>query len=99
MKIEIRSGVDSAELATLIVSTLEGGLRVSRLQRNDDALGFACRHLEEYLEAGVRARDQRPERTSHEYATHFGTTGLQGAGEVERRAGRAAGWISSERNR
>src|ERR1700692_110234 len=30
---EVRSQVDSAELATLIVSTLEGGLRVPRLQR------------------------------------------------------------------
>ena len=59
MKIEIRSGVDSAELATLIVSTLEGGLRVSRLQRNDDALGFACRHLEEYLDTKGRAQESK----------------------------------------
>jgi len=47
---EIHSDIDSAELAMLIVSSLEGGLMVSRLQRRDDALDFACRHLEKYLE-------------------------------------------------
>src|SRR5712692_5704929 len=44
---EVRSDVDAAELATLIVSTLEGGLMLSRLQRKDDALDLACNHLEE----------------------------------------------------
>jgi TetR/AcrR family transcriptional regulator, transcriptional repressor for nem operon len=53
---EVRSAIDSVELATLIVSTLEGGLMVSRLQRRDDALDFACRNLEEYLETKVSAR-------------------------------------------
>ena len=52
---EIRSGVDSAELAALIASTLEGGLMVSRLQRIDHPLDLVCRHLEEYLENNVRA--------------------------------------------
>ncbi len=52
---EVRADVDSAELATLIVSTLDGGLMVSRLQRKDDPLDVACRHLEEYLETKVRA--------------------------------------------
>jgi len=56
---EIRSGVDAAELATLIVTTLEGSLMVSRLQRKDDPLNLACRHLEEYLEATIRARKPR----------------------------------------
>ena len=53
---EVRSDVDSAKLATLIASTLEGSLMVSRLQRKDDPLDLACRHLEEYLETKVRAR-------------------------------------------
>src|SRR5579863_2926925 len=53
---EVRSEVDSAELATLIVTTLEGGLMVSRLQRKDDPLDLACHHLEDYLETKVRAR-------------------------------------------
>ncbi len=56
---EVRADVDSAELATLIVSTLEGGLMLSRLQRKDDALDLACRHLEEYLDARVRARESK----------------------------------------
>lgn len=56
---EVHSTIDSAELATLIVSTLEGGLMVSRLQRRDDALDFACRHLEEYVETKVRARQSK----------------------------------------
>src|SRR5260370_35902933 len=57
---ESRGNIDSAELATLTVSTLEGSLMVSRLQRNDDSRGWACRHLEEYLESNVRAARKNP---------------------------------------
>jgi len=32
---------------------------VSRLQRRDDALDLACRHLEEYLETSVRAKESK----------------------------------------
>jgi TetR/AcrR family transcriptional repressor of nem operon len=56
---EVRSDVDSAKLATLIASTLEGGGMVSRLRRNREPLDLACRHLEEYLEANVRARKSK----------------------------------------
>jgi len=56
---EIRGDVDSSELATLIVSTLEGSLMVSRLQRQDGPRGLACLHLEEYLEISVRARESK----------------------------------------
>jgi TetR/AcrR family transcriptional repressor of nem operon len=56
---EIRSDVDSAQLATLIASTLEGGGMVCRLQRNKESLDLACRHLEEYLEDKVRARKSK----------------------------------------
>lgn len=56
---EIQRDVDSAELATLIASTLEGSLMVSRLQRKDEPLDLACRHLEEYLETKVRARKSK----------------------------------------
>ena len=52
---EIRGDIDPAELATLIVSTLEGSLMVSRLQRKDDPRDWACHHLEEYLENNIRA--------------------------------------------
>ncbi|HEX2711632.1 MAG TPA: TetR/AcrR family transcriptional regulator [Candidatus Acidoferrales bacterium] len=62
---EVRSAVDSAVLATLIVSTLEGGLMVSRLERRDDALDFSCRHLEEYLETNIRSKESKsPEARS-----------------------------------
>jgi TetR/AcrR family transcriptional repressor of nem operon len=53
---EIRSDIDAGELATLIITTLEGSLMVSRLKRKGDPLTLACRHLEEYVEANVRAR-------------------------------------------
>ena len=52
---EIRSDVDAAKLGILIASTLEGSLMVSRLQRNEEPLDLACRHLDEYLETRVRA--------------------------------------------
>ena len=51
---EVSGDVDSSELATLIVSTLEGSLMLSRLQRRDDARNLACDHLVEYLETNVR---------------------------------------------
>lgn len=54
---EIRSNVDPMELATLIVTTLEGSLMLERLQRTPAPLNIACRHLEEYLETRVRARE------------------------------------------
>ena len=56
---EVRREVDSSELAALIVSTLEGSLMVSRLQRQDGPRGLACRHLEEYLETSVRAKESK----------------------------------------
>ena len=56
---EIRSDVDSAKLATLIASSLEGSLMVSRLQRKEEPLDLACRHLEEHLETQVRARKSK----------------------------------------
>jgi TetR/AcrR family transcriptional repressor of nem operon len=56
---EILRGVDSSELGTLIISTLEGSLMVSRLRRKDDARDLACRHLAEYLETHVRAKESK----------------------------------------
>src|SRR5580704_6685641 len=63
---EVRAAVDSAKLATLIASTLEGSHMVSRLQRKEVPLDLACRHLEEYLETEVRARKSKARPTSHE---------------------------------
>jgi TetR/AcrR family transcriptional repressor of nem operon len=56
---EIRSAVDSAELAMLIVSTLEGSGMIRRLQKKDAALDLACHHLEEHLESKVRGRQSK----------------------------------------
>ena len=56
---EIRPGIDPEELATLIVNGLEGGLMVSRLQRKENALDLACRHLEEYLETNIRGKESK----------------------------------------
>jgi hypothetical protein len=55
----VRSEVDSAELAMLIVSTLEGSFMIRRLQKKDGPVDLACQHLEEYLETKVRARQSR----------------------------------------
>ncbi|MGC1255795.1 MAG: TetR/AcrR family transcriptional regulator [Candidatus Acidiferrales bacterium] len=52
---EIRPRVAPTKLATLIVSTLEGSLMLSRLQRTDEPLDVACRYLDDYLEREVRA--------------------------------------------
>jgi TetR/AcrR family transcriptional repressor of nem operon len=59
---EVRADVDCAELATLIFGMLEGSLMLTRLQRKEEPLDSACRHLEEYLEARVRARSTRVPR-------------------------------------
>jgi TetR/AcrR family transcriptional repressor of nem operon len=56
---EIRSGVNPTDLATLIVTTLEGSLMLERLQRAPEPLNIACRHLEEYLETNIRARKSK----------------------------------------
>jgi TetR/AcrR family transcriptional repressor of nem operon len=61
---EIRSDVDSANLAMLVVSTLEGSVMIRRLQKNDGPLDLACSHLEEYFETKVRARQSRRVRKS-----------------------------------
>jgi TetR/AcrR family transcriptional repressor of nem operon len=56
---EIRSGVNPTDLATLIVTTLEGSLMLERLQRTPEPLNIACRHLEEYLDTNIRARKSK----------------------------------------
>jgi len=56
---EIRSGVDPKRLGMLVISTLEGALMISRLERNPDALATARSHLNCYLDKEVRARKPR----------------------------------------
>lgn len=59
---EIQRGLDAKEVATLIISSLEGALVIGRLERNREALVAARSHLERYLETEVRrsARKQLP---------------------------------------
>ncbi len=52
---EIRATVDPHQLATLIVSALEGALVISRLERNQEALLAVQSHLDRHLETEVRA--------------------------------------------
>lgn len=56
---EIRSGIDPERLAMIIISSLEGAMMISRLERKSDALLAAQSHLDSYLEREVRARGPR----------------------------------------
>lgn len=56
---EIRKGTSPKTMATLIVSSLEGALMISRLERNDKALRAVQTHLNNYLETEVRLRRSR----------------------------------------
>ena len=51
---EIRQGINAQEVATLIISSLEGALMIARLERNKEALLTARAHLAQYLETEVR---------------------------------------------
>jgi TetR/AcrR family transcriptional repressor of nem operon len=51
---EIRRGVHPRKVATLIVSSLEGALMISRLERDNEALLSIKSFLEAYLEREVR---------------------------------------------
>jgi TetR/AcrR family transcriptional repressor of nem operon len=53
---EIRQDVDPKRLATLIISSLEGALMISRLEKNNEALSGVQSYLESYLDAEVRFR-------------------------------------------
>jgi TetR/AcrR family transcriptional repressor of nem operon len=53
---EIRRDVDPKRLATLILSSLEGALMISRLEHNKEALLGVESHLEEHLEREVRVQ-------------------------------------------
>jgi len=56
---EIKRGVDPNGLAMVIISSLEGALMISRLERNRDALMATRSYLERYLDTEVRAHTRR----------------------------------------
>jgi len=60
----IRQDVDIEKTARLIISGLEGGMLISRIEKNDQALQDAMENLDAYLETRVRA--QGPKKTSRE---------------------------------
>ena len=51
---EIRPTVDPRKLTALVISSLEGALMMSRLEKNNEALLAIQSHLESYLEEQVR---------------------------------------------
>lgn len=61
---EIQPEVDPRKLVTLIVSSLEGALAMSRLERNREPLAAVRTHLEDHLERDIRARQNRKARAS-----------------------------------
>jgi TetR/AcrR family transcriptional repressor of nem operon len=56
---EIRPRVDAKNLATLIISSLEGAIMISRLERSDEPLRTVRAHLDKHLESEVRAVSNR----------------------------------------
>lgn len=56
---EIRASVNANELATIIISSLEGALVISRLERKNKALLAVEAHLCKFLETQVRASHPR----------------------------------------
>lgn len=52
----VRKDVDPERVSRIIISGLEGGMLVSRIEKNDEALKDAMEHLGSYLETNVRAQ-------------------------------------------
>lgn len=52
---ELRADADGEAVATVMISLLEGAIMMSKLYRDGSHLQRAIEHLEQYLEASVRA--------------------------------------------
>jgi len=50
---EAKRGVDAKTVATLVISSLEGALMISRIERSPDALHRVQEHLNHYLDTEV----------------------------------------------
>lgn len=61
---QMRAGTDPRQVATIIVSTLEGALMMSRIDKHGDALQQARAHLHDYLDRLAVAAPRR-RRTRH----------------------------------
>jgi TetR/AcrR family transcriptional repressor of nem operon len=53
---EIKRKVDPQKFATLVISSLEGALMMSRLEKNQEALLAVQLYLNNYLESEVRKK-------------------------------------------
>jgi TetR/AcrR family transcriptional repressor of nem operon len=50
----IRSNVDVNKVSSIIIGGLEGGMLISRIERNDQGLRAALEHLDFYIDSEVR---------------------------------------------
>ena len=57
-KNQISRNVDARDLAQLIIGSLEGALLIARLQKSNAPLRNVRRHLDDYLEQSVRAKER-----------------------------------------
>jgi len=53
---EVRNGVDPKSVAAFLISTLEGAIAVSRIDKRSGALAYAQENLIRFLDNQVRAR-------------------------------------------
>jgi TetR/AcrR family transcriptional regulator, transcriptional repressor for nem operon len=53
---QIHKQADAREVATLLISSLEGAIMLARLTRSDEPLRVVQQHLDRYLEDALRAR-------------------------------------------
>ncbi|HUZ93645.1 MAG TPA: TetR/AcrR family transcriptional regulator [Edaphobacter sp.] len=58
----IRADVDVNQVSSLIIGGLEGGMLISRIERNDQGLRAALEHLDSYLESQVRKTSKAPSK-------------------------------------
>jgi|SRR5437762_1184528 len=63
-KNEIRRGIHPKKLATVIISSLEGALMISRLENHREALLAVQSYLDKYLETEIRQRGTKRLRNS-----------------------------------
>ena len=61
---EIKRKVDPQKFAALLISSLEGALMMSRLEKNSEALFAIQSYLDTYLENEVRRRKPEASRIS-----------------------------------
>jgi TetR/AcrR family transcriptional repressor of nem operon len=58
----IRPDLDINKVSSLIIGGLEGGMLISRIERNDQGLRAALEHLDSYIESLVRKTSKAPSK-------------------------------------